>query len=288
MEKGAVYRRLRGEVPFTFNEVVNIAEKLDISLNSFLYTDTVQVDRFELNLVEYSNMNEMDYKQWDDYTLLIASSKDDPNSELAESSNILPVIAYGQFESLARFYLFKYNYLLHGSEGRIPYNEVVFPERLQQIYYSYFIACQNFASTIYVWDYLIIRYLVNDVLFFNDIQLISADDVRQIKKDLLSLLDYIEQIALKGRLEETGNPIDLYIADINLEADYSYVKINDFHMTHVRTFLINSVASTDPASFRKAKEWIQSLTKSSTLISQSGTKYRTEFLETQRKIIADL
>jgi hypothetical protein len=288
MEKGAVYRRLRGEVPFSFFEVVNIADKLDISLNSFIYTDTVTVDRFELNVVEYANMNEMDYKQWEDYNLLIESAKHDPDSEIAESSNILPVITYAQFDSLVRFYLFKYQYLLHGSQGRIPYCDVVFPERLQKIFRSYFYASQNIANTTFIWDYLIFRYLVNDVKFLYDIQLISADEVRQIKTDLFSLLDYVEQIALKGCLDKTGNPIDLYIADINLDADYSYIKINDLYMTHIRIFLLNSVASTDLSSYKNAKEWIQSLIKSSTLISQSGVKYRTDFLETQRKIIAEL
>jgi len=288
MEKGAIYRRLRGEVPFTFFEVVNIAEKLDISLNNFIYTDSVQVNHFELNIVEYTDMNEMDYKQWENYVSLIHSAKNDPQSELAESSNVLPITIYAKFDSLAKYYLFKYHYLLHESEGRVSFSDIVVPERLQQIYRSYFNEAKNFSNTIYIWDYLIFQYLATDIRFFFDIKLISNDDIREIKKDLLALLDYIEEIAMYGCFKETGNAVSFYISDINFDADYSYVQINNFYMTHVRTFILNSVASTDHSSFRKIKGWIHSLKKSSTLISQSGATYRTDFFEKQRRIISEM
>ena len=288
MERGAIYRRLRGDVPFTFFEVVKVAQKFDLSLNSFLYSDDVQVDRFELTIVEYANMNEMDYKQWENYVALISTAKNDPHSEIAESSNLLPVTIYGQFDALAKYFLFKYEYRLHGSEGRVVYNDMVFPERLHRIYHSYFQETKNFAKTTYIWDYLIFQYLVTDIHYFATIKLISDDDVELIRKDLLALLDYIEEIAMTGCFKETGNSVSFYISDINLDSDYSHIQIHDLRMSHVRTFILNSVASTDKESFLQIKDWIQSLKKSSTLITKSGTTYRADFLEKQRRIITEL
>ena len=288
MEKGAVYRRLRGEVPFSFFEVARIAEKLEISLNSFIYTDSVRIDRFELTFIEYANMNEMDYKQWEDYVSLISLSKSDPNYEIAESSNILPITVYGQFKSLIKYYLFKYQYLLHGSERKISFGDFVVPERLQRIYRSYFDESKYFANTIYVWDYMIFQYLITDIRFFYDINLISNEDIQQIREDLHALLDYIEKITLTGYFEESKKAVSFYISDVNLDSDYSYIQINDFLMSHVRTFILNSVASTDQSSFRKTKDWIDSLKKSSTLITQSGAIYRADFFDKQRKIISEL
>jgi len=288
MERGAIYRRLRGDVPFTFFEVVNIAEKLDISLNNFIYADSVHVDRFELTIVDYTNMDELDYKQWEDYVSLIASVKTADQSELAESSNVLPMTVYAKFDSLSRYFLFKYKYLFNESENRLSYGDVVIPDRLRQIYRSYFSMTKNFAKTIYIWDYLIFRYLVTDIRFFSDIKLISAEDILEIKNDLFALLDYIEEITLNGCFKETGKPVSFYISDINFSADYSYVQIDDFLMSHVRTFILNSVASTDQSSFRKTKTWIHSLKKSSTLITKSGTAFRAEFFEKQRKMISEL
>ena len=288
MEKGAVYRRLRGEVPFSFFEVVCIAEKLDITINNFSYTDSVNTEHFELKIVEYSNMNDADYKQWEDFIFMISLANNDPYSEIAESSNALPLSIYGGFDSLAKYFLFKYQYLLNGTENRISFSELVVPERLSRIYRSYFSESKNFSNTIYLWDYLIFQYLVNDIHFFSNINLISEDDIQLIKQDLNALLDYIEDITLNGQFKETGNNVTFYISDINLEADYSYWHVNDLNLSFVRTFILNAVASTDKTSFRKIKAWIHSLKKSSTLISQSGAIYRTNFIERQRKIVEEL
>jgi hypothetical protein len=288
LEKGAVYRRLNGEVPFSFLEVVNIAEKMDISLTNLAYTDSVQTGRFELKVIEYFEMNEMEYKQWEDYISMISLAKNDPHSELVESSNVLPISVYGGFDSLSKFFLFKYQYLFFGTENRISYSDLVVPERLYRIHQSYFNESKNFANTTFIWDYLIFQYLVTDIRFFSEINLISKDDVQQIRKDLFALLDYIEEIALKGSFEETGKPVSFYISDINLDADYCYVKLNDMYISHVRAFILNSVKSTNQSSFRKIKDWIHSLKKSSTLITQSAAAYRADFFEKQRKMVSEL
>ena len=288
MEKGAIYRRLRGDVPFSFLEVMCISEKLGISLNNFSYTDSVNTEHFELKIVEYTNMIEADYKQLEDIIFMISLAKDDAHSEIAESSNILPLSIYGGFDSLSKYFLFKYQYLFNGTENRISFSELNVPERLISIYRSYFTESKNFAKTIYLWDHLIFQYLVNDIHFYSSINLISEDYIQLIKQDLFSLLDYIEDITLNGCFRETGNTVFFYISDINLEADYSYWQLNDLNLSFVRTFILNAVTSTDKTSFGKIKDWIHSLKKSSTLISKSGTIYRMDFIEKQRMIISEL
>jgi hypothetical protein len=288
MEKGAIYRRLRGEVPFSFFEVVNIADKLNISLSSFLLANSARKDHFTLSIVEYTDIGEKDYRQWEDYISYIRQAKNDALSEIAESSNILPISIYARFDLLAKFFLFKYHYQFSGSGNRISFGELVMPERLSQIYRSYFVISKKFANTIYVWDYLIFKYLTTDICFFAGINLLSKEDIRQIKNDLLALIDYVEQIALNGCFIETGNPVLFYISDINLDGDYSYLRFNNIYISHVRAFILNSVVSTDKSSFDKINVWIHSLTKSSTLITQSGAVFRADFFDEQRKIVSKL
>jgi hypothetical protein len=288
MEKGAVVRRLRGEVPFSFFEVVTIADKLDISLTSILYAESPRICRFEQNIIEYAQITEVDYKKWDDYLAFIGSIKNDSRSDLAESSNVLPISIYAGFDALSRFFLFKYQYLFSDAENRKPFGEVFFPERLSQIFRSYFSLSRDFAKTIYILDYMAIRYLASDISFFSGINLLSGQDVQQIKADLHALIDYIEKITLNGCYEETGNEVKFYISDINLDADYSCLRCNDMYVSLIRTFILNSIVSTDKFSYLMIKDWIQSLKKSSTLISQSGAIYRADFFEKQRSIISEL
>ena len=287
MEKGAIYRRLRGEVPFSFYEVMNIIDKLNIPLYNIIYTFDERIDRFEMN-IKSTNMDDMDYKHWEDYVSLISTAKNDPNSEIAESSNVLPLSIYPGFDSLLKYFLFKYQYMNNNLERRISFNDLVIPDRLNKIIKGYFRESKYFSKTIYIWDYSILRYLVDDIQYFSGINLISADDIQKIRKDLFALIDYIERIAKNGCFEETGNPVSLYASDINIDAIYSYMQFNDLYVSLVRIFILNSVVSTVHSSFMIMKNWIQSLIKSSVLITQSGALYRAEFFDRQRKIIEKL
>ncbi|MDR1115445.1 MAG: hypothetical protein LBL33_04745 [Tannerella sp.] len=288
MEKGAVYRRIRGEVPFSFFEIVNITEKLNMSLDSLVHANSMRTDRFVLKLIEYTELNDIDYTHWDDYNELIDSAKNDSKSEIAESLNVLPISIYSKFDTLSRYYLFKWQYLFNGTKSRLPYRDLVIPERLYRIYQTYFEKTRNIANTLYVWDHLIFQYLVTDIKYFSSINLVTSNDIRQIKEELFAFLDYTEKIAINGCFEETGKPVQFYISDINLEADYSYIRINDLYISLVRTFILYSGASLDRDSYEKTKAWIQSLKKSSTLVTQSGTMLRAHFFEKQRNIISEL
>jgi len=285
MEKGAIYRRLRGEVPFSFFEVANIAEKLDISLNSIVYPDSSNAGRTELTIVEYATLDE---KILDDYMSQIILAKNDPQSEFAESANVLPVSIFTGFDALVKFFIFKYQYLFSGTENRIAYSDIVFTEKIQQIFQSFFYEMKHFANTVFVWDYMVFRFLVTDIKFFYSINLISGNDLQFIKTDLFAFLDYIEEIAINGCFEETGNPVSFYISDINFNTNYCCVKINDLYISHVKSFILSSAQSFDKSSYRKINNWIHSLKRSSTLITQSGAVHRAEFFEKQRMIVSEL
>ena len=130
--------------------------------------------------------------------------------------------------------------------------------------------------------------LITDLRYFSGIHLLAADDLQQIKEDLFSFLDYFEEIAVNGCFDETGTQVDIYISDINLDANYCYMQINDMFLSTIRTFSINAIMARDKSSFDKIKNWVQSLIKTSTLISRSGAAYRADFFEKQRKMISEL
>ena len=134
---------------------------------------------------------------------------------------------------------------------------------------------------------LIFQHTVNDVQYFADIHLISEEDKKRIKEDLLSLVDELEDIASKGKSDE-GNDIRIYISSINFEATYSYIEASALQVSMIRVYAINSITTQDPNKFSSLKEWIQSLKKFSTLISESGEMQRILFFKKQREIIETL
>ena len=282
MEKGAVYRRLRGEVPFNFYEIAIISEKLNLSLVNLNNDKSKWVDSFALDATG------VDFGKWHDYIALINLAKKDPLSEFASSTNHIPGSIHAKYESLYKFFIYKYTYLLRGTESRVPFKDYILPEELKKIFWSYYQESKFFAKSLFICDPSMIDNLILDLRYFSSIYLLSRDDMQQIKDDLYSFLDYFEEIAMNGYFDETEMQVDIYISDVNLDGNYNYMQLNDMKICLVRTFNVNAVMGRDSKSYERIKNWIQALKRTSTLISRSAAVFRIEFFDRQRAILSEL
>lgn len=87
---------------------------------------------------------------------------------------------------------------------------------------------------------------------------------------------------------ETGNPVSFYISNINFDASYSYLDSQNYRISIIRAFILNTVVSQDEKAYEIVCNWLQSLLKASTMISVSGEQQRILFFEKQRRIMDSL
>lgn len=284
--KEAVYRRLRGEVPFTLAEAGSISKSLGISLDALIGTETGKSRPFQMNLIDYSHPTEIDFAMLQNYLDVLNMSSDDPYSEITVSANNLPQPFHFMHESLARFFLFKWAY--HHEKGTAkPYSEITISDRLKKIYQESIAGHKNIKTSCFIFDNLVMLYLVNDLKYFSSIQLITEDELKTIKQDILQLLDYLESLATTAKYEN-GNDVYLYVSNINFESTYTYLRVHNMRISFMDIFLLNGAASVDEGIYEHVKTWILSLRRLSTLISHSGELQRINFFKEQRKIIESL
>ncbi|MDR0680546.1 MAG: hypothetical protein LBG15_01660 [Dysgonamonadaceae bacterium] len=287
IEKEAVYRRLRREVPFTFQEIVILSKQLGISLDYIMEIDSHKKRSFQLKLIEYMNPCEIDYSMIQDYVNIIQNSKNKTATETGVVSNILPQTLYSGFKLISKFYIFKWHY--HYDYNRIkPFHEMIVPERISNLFTDNYIESKNIFDTSYILDSLIIQNLVNDIKYFNSIRLIKKDDVVLIKEELIRFVDYLEAIATDGYFKETKNKVQIYISNINIDTNYTYLNTPNYKLSMIWTFILTSTISMDIKTFNIIKNWFWSIIRNSTLITITGEKERILFFETQRKIIEEL
>jgi hypothetical protein len=289
IEKEAVYRRLRREVPFTFQEIVIIAKKLGISLDNIIGigVNTSKSRPFQLKLIEYLTPSEIDYSMIDEYINIFRQSKAEENTEIAVISNVLPQTLYSGFDYISKFYIFKWYYLYYNEKVR-PFQETIVPNKVMSLLSDTFIESKNIQNTYFILDYQLFINLVNDIRYYNSIRLITKEDILKIKEDLHFFLDYIEDMTINGCFKETGNQVRLYISEVNIETNYSYLLTQRYNLSLIWTFILTTAASLDEEAFQKMKNWFQSLVRTSTLITVTGEKQRIVFFEKQREIINEL
>ena len=282
--KEAVYRRLRGEVPFTFNEASIISKKLGVSLDQIVGISNTNNVIFDLNLLDHSDPIKTYYTILDHYVELFETLYDNPTSELSTASNMIPQTFYLKYENLSKFRLFKWMY----QNGKVnfvkSFSALNISDELKQAQKDFVQATQYIQTTNYIWDSMMFYYLVNDIKYFASIHLLTDEEVTRMQEDLLQLLDDLEAIASKGKFD-TGKDIHIYISNINFEATYSYVETSSLQLSMIRIFSINSITSRDKDMCKNMKEWIQSLKKFSTMISESGEMQRIQFFKKQREIV---
>lgn len=258
--KEAVYRRLRGEVPFTLAEAATISQKMGVSLDKLAGTNADSNAIFDLNIIRQTDPLETYYSIVDNYVKIFRDLNRDPSSELCTSSNMIPQTFYLKYELLSKFRMFKWIYQFEKIDIEKHFEDIEIVDKLLEKQREFVRESQEFGHTEYIWDDKLFIYLINDIKYFASVHLISHEYVQKLKKELLQLLDELEGIATRGAFK-TGQEVCIFISNINFEATYSYIASSAYHISLVRVFAINSFATHDAQVFNSVKEWIHSLKK---------------------------
>jgi hypothetical protein len=288
IEKEAVYRRLRKEVAFTFHEVATIAREWGVSLDTVVRVQSTQNLPFQLQLTNHLNPSVDDFRVMERSMEVLRFLGKDPKAEVMEASNLLPPSLYHNFDYLARFSVFKWVYQ-YGDATRVPaFGEIALSDDTRRLVNDQNMLVKKIPRAFYVLDHMMFAYLVNDINYFASIYLITPEEVAALKEEILRLLDYVEAIATRGCFPETGNSVYIYISPVNFDTNYCYLEGEAARMSMIRTFVMNSMVSLDDYAFKKLKNCVLSMKRSSTLISESGEKHRIEFFEKQRALVDGL
>ena len=289
LEKMAIYRRLRQEVPFTFEEIVAIAKEFNISLDSMLGVDLRTSLPFRFQSQENGNPIEVDYLMLEEYLQAIKDLAVDTDGEISSVANLLPQLFYTGFKYIYHFYYFKWRYYTIPSDQTKLYHEIILPERLTQIVDDIFVHSQKIKNNYFILDSDIFNNFVNDVSYFNSIRLIRDEDIFYIKEELFRFLDYMEIIAVNGFVDKPCNKVFIYISDTSIDTSYSCIDSkSSLKFALIWSFIFNSILTFEEEMMAMMKSRIRSIIRTSTLLSVTGEKQRTQYFDTQRKIVEQL
>jgi hypothetical protein len=288
IEREAVYRRLRKNVMFTFHEAIKIAKVWNISIDALTGAGSGRLHPFRLQTLKYVSPSKEDVEAMDSLVDFLNRFSSSPDSEYMEVSNTLPHSLFIGFPELARYYIFKWMYQ-YGMEGDIyPFAQVTPSEKIRRSANNYYDTIKNIANINYIWDPMIFNYLINDIKYFALIYLINEEDKKLLKKELLAFLDYMSEVASKGCFPETGNHVNLYISQINIDTNYSYFYSKDTRLCRIRTFIKHEMFSTDGEMTENFRKWLNMKKRSSIQISGVDERQRIEFFMKQRQLIENL
>lgn len=284
MGKESVYRRLRGEVLFTFEEVAMISKKLNISLDNIIGFRNVKRAVFDLRLLQKDSLYDEYYEQIADYVRIFQGMKKDPVSKMRIAFNALPLSFCLRYENLAKFRLFRWANQFQQYNQSVSFSTMQLPDRIVEIQNQFLAESQHIASAHYLLDDNVFASFIRDVRYFAKMRLITEDEILVLKNELLALMNDIEALAIRGA-SAVGNEVLIYLSQIDFKASYAYLECKDYTMCDLRVYAVNAISSCNTQVCQVQRDWIESLKRYSTLITQSGEIQRADYLDRQREYI---
>ena len=150
MGKEAIYRRLRGEVPFTFQEAAIISKELGISLDRIAGVSFSNNAMFDINVVDHGNPFETYYDFLNKHVKLFHTLREDPNASLGTASNVIPQTLYLKHELLAKFRFFKWMYQNEHIKCK-HFEELEIPQKIINVQQDFAKLSHHIHSTDYIW-----------------------------------------------------------------------------------------------------------------------------------------
>ena len=287
LEREAVYRRLRKDVAFPFQEVVKIASEWNISVDKVIGVDTGVVP-FQMHSINYVNLAKQETLYLQQIIQTVGKLANQPDSEFTSVCNMLPRALFAGYSSLYQFYLFKWLCLYGNGKKMTPYSQVTIPDKQQELREAYCNAIKQASNTNFIMDNMIFDYLTRDIRYFHSIQLITDKEKELIKSELHDLLDYMSEIANNGCYPETQKNVTICISIPNIDTNYSYVYSKDVKACFVHVFDKYTIQSFDKDMVANFRTWMLLKKKTSFQISEVDEIRRIEFFRRQYKLVDEL
>jgi len=285
LEREAIYRRLRNEVPFTAHEMVTLASAWNISLDEIMGVNVGAIS-FQMRTMNYINPSkeEADFLQY--VIQSIEHVKNFPTTEFMDICNKLPRQLLAGYDYLNKFHLFKWQY---SSDKEItPFSAISISKEKLKITKEYYRVIKQVPNTNFIFDSKIFYYLIKDIQYFCSIYLITEEEKEFIKKDILDLLDYLQEIANNGCYPETKNKVNLFISQLKIPTGYSYTFTPEGNICYIHVFDKFEIYSYHSEMVDNFMAWMQLQKRTSVQISEVDVKSRIEFFATQRQLVESL
>ena len=289
LSRESVYRRIRGDIPFTVDELSKLALTLNLSLDEIIEGTKRERIFFDLGIKKRDNGIDSVTAMLRGNSLCfdILAKSDDSNVLMA--LNCLNPIFTVYFPNLLKFHYFKWlvetqdnlpkNYF---SNFTLPQELLILQQKIKEEIKSIpgkatFILSPNISLGI-----------IKDIQYYYQRRLINKEDLEILKKDLLQMMDVTETIAKTGRLKDGNSQIDIYISIPYINSNTVYLENENISEVHYWIYPNSPMIVRDSGISNIHKQWFLSLKKSSTLITQSNEILQVNFFDTHRKLINKL
>lgn len=279
--KDTAYKRLKGEVPFTFEDIVTLSKKMEFSIDEAINSSKVNRIHFNKAYPESFQGQRSFYEILNNYLINLKAWDGAETKETISALNRVHVLFAIGYSHLFRFLYYKWIHQVNGVPINTPFSEVIVPNNIAETYDKVKKYYRQMDNSTFIMDQEVYLSVIREIQYYYRRGLISLDELDLLKKDFMSYLDFIERITRKGA-NELGNNSLIYISNIKIQSGIIYTKYDDIERSGYWLSSINAIHTFNKKACAWNKKWLHSLKRYSILITESNEMLRTKFIDKQR------
>ena len=282
----STYRRIRGSIPFTFEEIVKLSRELNFSIDELVGKNiAINGNLYEPHHEEQRSPELSFYAIHVNYYNTLQSMVNAENVEVLISLNRFFSFFLVKFDTLFRLYYFLWLHQLGGNWTNYRFSDVQLSLEITAIQQKIKNKISSLRNTTFIFDRCILLKLIQDIQYYYVRKLISDEELQEIKKDIIRFIDYIERYIQVGGADGVCSNNQFYLSLLNIDMNCLYGTVDDKVISQSWTYGNNLQNIEKNDLIASHKNWIHSLKRSSILISQSNEIAQASFLNEQRKNI---
>lgn len=284
----SVYRRIRGEIPFTIDEIAKLSLKLDFSIDEVIGNSKKERIFFD----SFSNLSTQSPDAFlvmlQDYYAYLLTKTSAQNSYSDVALNHIPIIFFVYNDNLFKFAYFKWLHQNYPDSIKCQYSDMVVPPEIVEIQKKIEIESVKIDKATIILDPNVYLNLAKDLEYYYQRKLISNEELESIKKDVLAYIDFVEMQAKTGSMADGGTKIDYYLSSLYINISSFFMDCDNTQEAQFWAFPINPVFVRYPEVCSLQKKWFDTIKKHSILITRSNEILQSEYFRKQREYIENI
>jgi hypothetical protein len=278
LSRESAYRRIRGDIPFTVNELTILAVDLNFSIDHLLEGEKQNHSFYDFTRTGKNSTN---------YFLLMLRKYNELLEKINDSKKLETIMAFNSFPPIyyaGYFYLYKFAYYQwlfqeNGISRSDTLSKIAVPDEILYLQKKVRANSTHEKDSTLILDVNIFLNLMKEIQYFYQRKLITNEELLLLKEDILHLIKHFEDVAQSGF--DGPTKVQLYLSSLCVNSNTVCYRFDDKVEPLFWIFTINPVVIQNPEFASMQLKWLNTIKRHSALITQSNEIMQADFFSQQ-------
>jgi len=271
----SAYRRVRGDMPFTFDQIEQLSIELGFSMDEIAFLDNKNILFKQYAGESLSPKDSFIFMLEKYYGTLIKQSQSSHSYIIITMNRLLEIMVV-TFPHLFRFLYYKWEHQISNVPLNYYLSETIVPPEVVSLCDKLSPHIQNVKNVTHIIDPQVFQNTLSEINYYYKRNLITKEELTAIQGDLVLMLDYAEDDARSIGCGHGMSNHDYYLSAIPVQTNSLYSSWDSYSESCFFVYPGYPLYTMDKYGCALHNKWIDSIKKYATMISNSNEALQAE------------